>query len=546
VITDADISLLTDFVPDLSASGEVRIVVEDIEHRDGSRALVRKLSQGRPFSPTTTLWLDLTTQPVSDWRAFRRTWEAVVANLDEYLPRPAALGVSGSALLLPGNTAGHLSAEFLAALMPKWARQRWVGLPVDPACAEYYLASLHTIGLRSLRPLEAFSRLGFRIQGEISNAQWSRAEEAGLLDALPGHTKQQRLASFLALFPEVDRLRVQTQSGVHTLRRTTARSRVRRSTALSLPASRSRRPPASRGTRSSAVWLDSGTEGVFADLERIELLMVVSGHKAVMRTSVRPERWPRLRAFLDRHGLAWASQANTARYLLDRGKGGWSNLLDDTSGKRPGRQELFVYVAREQRLADQLLALEGSDDDAFGALLGYPQCCRLAFKRMFPVALRHQGDLIPVVADQTPGPQPWSFLLNIVGRYFGTALLSFYPCSFSCTVARGLASTAFAEIAQVAPNDASAIRSLLSAPCLYTEYQGIYAFPDATWDDGFLRYYDVLMTTRNRIGAALREGSHLNVAHDGRLEISNRGRSVGTIGGANVRLMVFAAEESGG
>jgi hypothetical protein len=545
VIDDAKLQLLPDLASCTFAAGEVRLEVGDIlRPKRALTSLLHRLKATRLFLPSTVVWIDLGTQPVNDWRAFRKIWETIVEDLGKHNPRPEGLGVAASALLVPGNMGGHFSSEYLASLMPWWARQCWVGLPLDPTYAEFYLASQHIVDSRPMRPLEAFRRLGFRIQGEISDARWTQAVRDGLLTALPGKNNRQRFAAYLTLFPEVERFRIQTANVVHIQSRTSqTKPRVIKSPTSPSPEQAYVRSCSDNGKRSKEIWETSKSELSLADLDRIELMMIVAGEKPAMRTSTTPERWPALQAFLARHNLAWACQNRTARYVIDRGKGGWSNLLDDSSGKRPGRHELFVYIARERGQAAKVLSLEGSDDTAFGAVLGYPECCLLAFKRMFQISLQHQGDLIPVLADQTPGPEPWSFLLNIATRYFGTALLSFYPCSFTCRSARSIALRVFKEIQRVSPRDASAMQRLLAAPILYTEYQGIYAFPDSSWENGGLQYRQVLMTTHNRVGRMLLRGDRINLYDEDRIEIARHGRAIGKIGGTNVRLLRFALED---
>jgi hypothetical protein len=340
------------------------------------------------------------------------------------------------------------------------------------------------------------------------------------------------------LFPEVERFRYEfgdqvvtwRKAGVKPIRIRAARLTGRQASVVPAP-----------GPNVREMWRESGRDRLFGDLERIELLSIFTGRKAVMRTSLVPERWSRVRNFLDQFGLAWACQDQMQRYLFDRGKGRWSNLLDNNSKPNcRGHRALFVYIAREKQNAEHLRSLEGGDDAEFGAVLGYPECCINGFKRMFPVALRHQGDLIPVIADQTAASQPWPFLLNIVTRYFGKALLSFYPCSFTCSAAHAMAQAAFDELLWVSEEDARAMRRLLAAAVLYTEYQGIYLFPEATWKDGKLRYGEVLMTTRNRIGVRLLEGERLVVGDTGHIEIVGRAKPIGSIGGANVRLLAFS------
>jgi hypothetical protein len=125
-------------------------------------------------------------------------------------------------------------------------------------------------------------------------------------------------------------------------------------------------------------------------------------------------------------------------------------------------------------------------DDFLGRLLGYPECCVKAFAERWPVAAReHQGDLAPMILDSV-GPHDWR--LNLLGRYFGVELLPHFPCSLACEASRRQAEGQVQMLGLVEPERAAELRAALAAPYLFTETEGVFAFPGATWADEALSY----------------------------------------------------------
>lgn len=481
-------------------------------------------------------WLVLGETPVQDWRRFRRQWGRFLARR----PVPArGVGLSAWALLLPGDRDGHLAPRFLARIIPEGIRDRWVGIPIDPTCAGWYLAARHAGASALCRPFDAFRAFGFRVQGEVDWERWAGADALGVTADLPGSTPLERLDAFLAVLPDLDSVRVAGPGCVELWQRAKAPADLPE---RSLPPARVV-PAASDLARLAPLWNDARGQPSLGLQERIDLLGVASGRKRAMRMSVLPSRWESLRGFLDAHDLAWASCERNARYRIDRGKGGWSNLIEDRpSSGRSARTEQFVYIAMNRPAAEELMSLEGGADDRFGAALGYPSCCRVAFDSMFPAALRFQGDLVPIVADRTAAPRPWPHLLNMATRYFGHALVSFYPCSFDCGAAAVLARGAIDIVRAVAAADAEHVERMLSTPVLYTEYRGIYRFEGATWDGTCLSYNGVDGTARNRLSDLLAAGRQVIELEDGRFSVRAGGRQLGVFGGTNARLLVFGRE----
>src|ERR1051326_2771690 len=159
-----------------------------------------------------------------------------------------------------------------------------------------------------------------------------------------------------------------------------------------------------------------------------------------------------LGAFLpvaERNNLKVIVSSEKYLHRKDIGKGGWSNSLERVVPADYDGGLFNVYVGTEEYLAALGLRTEEQNcEDEFGLLLGIPYCCRQAYMQNHHLARLKQNDLIPFVLDNTVGPPPFNFWNNYIAQYFGRALLSFFPCSFNCTLAAYLAQTSFSILRQ--------------------------------------------------------------------------------------------------
>lgn len=492
------------------------------------RSAFRELGQ-RHFAGV--LWLDLGRAGIPDWRVLDGIWQELGAKQGTF----SGVGFSGLSLLLPSDQPGHVSPEYLCTrLRQAGVESPWLGIPIGPEHAPLYLRA--DSGPAEQSTFLAMRRLGIRLQAELPSL-CQGAKSSSLLEDVPGATVAEKAAMFLRLFPHFDSARVEEANA--ELIQLVARQPV--PAPPSHPEVPAPIPAVQRERVARGVYAAARAAGM-CTLECVELLAVLSGLRPTMRTTSAPTRWKRLSAFLLDAGLFFTVRTRKSRFRRDRGKGGWSNLYDETA--ECGRREVFAYVARDQESANLAALMETQDEEAFGALLGYPSCCRAAFLRNFPLSLAHQGDLVPIVYDQTPVQPPWSFLLNPVGRYFDAGLISFYPCSLSCERALLVARQSWDVLRESSNEEAERLRVFLAAPFLYTEYCGIHRFNGVRSGENGVRYDPLSLrsTVDNKFAELLRSGNEVDCGADGRFEILRAGRRIGRRRAANARLFFFNGE----
>lgn len=498
-----------------------------------------------------TVWLDLGNQPVIDWLRFKKLLVCFSRRIHPLLDQFNGMGFSGLTFLLPGNKEGHLSVEFLAGILPEILRRKgkWIGVPLTPLLSEYYLAEKHYIRSQPFKAFDAFVKLNFKIQGMVDQSYVKNAQAHNLLADLPGNNLTEKYFSFINMFPHISRIRTSTAcycrvplppriSSNGDLHQLDIRGKT-----VAPPVFQ--KPSASfNQNQITMIVKELIDRRLLNELEIVEVVMVLTGNKKTMRTTITHQRYQKLTRCLSGYGISYTSDRVSFMYKKDKGKGGWSNLYESNIQSHHRYGEFMIYIGLSNSAVQRAYEQEKESDDSFGEILSYPECCRVAFERNLSIASKKQGDLVPLVADQTINKGPWSFLLNTAARYFLKNLISFYPCSYTCEKAKGISKRHFRILQNYLPDYARELKYIMASPVLYTEYRGIYLFPAAEVDDNLL-YYDsprVVMTSHNSLGRAISQGSVLKINQSDSINIVNGRHTIRTIQGDNARMLLFHGE----
>lgn len=140
---------------------------------------------------------------------------------------------------------------------------------------------------------------------------------------------------------------------------------------------------------------------------------------------------------------------------------------------------IYGYVARNyddaREFRDAEIGSDEIDNDKIGDLLGYPQCCREHFQKVWPyefdpifsAAMNTEGAEIKdngrtVILD---GIDP---RVNPMLRYFGLKITPQLPCSFSCEESKE-----FGDAFLKYFDDKKLIKKILSAPMTWSCFGGV-------------------------------------------------------------------------
>jgi hypothetical protein len=266
----------------------------------------------------------------------------------------------------------------------------------------------------------------------------------------------------------------------------------------------------------------------------LELRLLAYGLKPVVLLHGQDDELRATLAWAEARGFTALLSAHEWDRGVDEGKGGYSNLATNLRRARGGASawRSLLVGADEDATALAWLALALGWDELLGRLLGYPVCCTKSFPRRWAQAVAsHQGDLVAACIDDSgPGPHDWR--VNNLGRYFGAQLIQHFPCRFGCTASRDLATLAEAALAAWEPDHQASVRTVLEAPVLYAEAEGVAVLPGAEVEAGdaawHLRYDPAKVLVSLADGAlhqALRAASTLT-ARSGEREVEIGGHTL--------------------
>jgi len=213
-----------------------------------------------------------------------------------------------------------------------------------------------------------------------------------------------------------------------------------------------------------------------------------------------------------------------------------------------------IYFAREKALireAARLRALTDPDTPAMHALLGYPACCAGAFVKS--KASRRKADIVPLIRKNTPGPGPYSFVVNDL---FNPAnrdrlprspvkvhLLSWHPCRYDCPESLAAGRAFWQFVNSIAPGLAGMLKASLENIVLYLDGDCV-VLDGRLKNPGRCSYSSAPFSTLPAGGASLaklRAGNEL-VIEEGRLRLLKNGRAAGSIPCDTGLLLDFGAD----
>lgn len=207
-----------------------------------------------------------------------------------------------------------------------------------------------------------------------------------------------------------------------------------------------------------------------------------------------------------------------------------------------------LLLGKERKQMDRAAALWSSPSATWsitlGRLLGYPECCVLAYYKFNRLQQsRPHLDIVPAIAAAS-GPGPFPFLLNNmmvfnsrlcfmdagdkIEKIFSAninpevslklkAVITWHPCSFKCEESLVKARRIWSVLEWLSPHEAAALRDRLSSPILYLNWWEFTGFKGRIGQNKavYLRLAPPhsLLTPKNR--NLLRSGNNLRLVSGG-------------------------------
>ncbi|RLE97805.1 MAG: hypothetical protein DRJ96_02835 [Thermoprotei archaeon] len=202
-------------------------------------------------------------------------------------------------------------------------------------------------------------------------------------------------------------------------------------------------------------------------LQHVELLLILAGKRRCDVYHVDPYHMMEQMIYLHRLGLKFRPLRLVRRFS------GFAHKHEEPTGLHDAL--IFGVVGkREEDLLAFERAFRSCDDDAQGALLGYPECCREFFTKVW-----RAGELDPILAIAKAtgmngkGEVEGDPLLNVLIRYAGARVIPHLPCSFKCEPSRKFALTILSFLKRMDRGMTRRLLELLSKPVVWTQVNGI-------------------------------------------------------------------------
>jgi hypothetical protein len=282
-----------------------------------------------------------------------------------------------------------------------------------------------------------------------------------------------------------------------------------------------------------------------------EILMAAHGLKTA-RLCIEETQALEVTTILEQAGMWVDLHDKKYAVTLDSGKGGWISGYGvelPIESPHPGYMHLYVGTDPAAVLAAKK-AEHGNQFGEFGRLLGYPLCCTNFYVQNLNRAEEEQGDfLLPMLEASLKlapeGPPVFPAWNNVAAQYFNYGLLSFFPCSFYCRQAVGIAKKTLELLRLYDVALASEYATVAQMPILYTEYEGVFLFRKSRLKGDRL-HYDGRFVERSLDGVVsslLMQGDNIKIISPDCLEFHSSRKLVARVQSPKCFLMLFGGLE---
>ncbi|MFH1605783.1 MAG: DUF483 domain-containing protein [Nanoarchaeota archaeon] len=178
----------------------------------------------------------------------------------------------------------------------------------------------------------------------------------------------------------------------------------------------------------------------------------------------------------------------------------------------------FVFVSKNQKNIKEIKEAENLLEKKFnhkkiGELLGYPNCCTDFYIKNRTEAGEKRNDDYTLITLQKSKGFVFPFYLNNALRYFNSAIITFFPCSYSCPKAIDLSKKIFQEIQKASPEFTNFLEDKLKCVVIYTDFDGVHLIRDFDFEKNIIKYKTVESTCKNELNKILCEADELKIVN---------------------------------
>lgn len=229
----------------------------------------------------------------------------------------------------------------------------------------------------------------------------------------------------------------------------------------------------------------------------------------------------------------------------DQGKGDWSSKSIQTEVPSHSIPSWQVFIAKEEKYARLARDLElHNEEKIFGMFLGIPECCADFYIQNRSQAMEHQNDFTLFSAKNSRHSISHPFWTNTLTQYFGSTLISFAPCSFSCPRAIKVAMNNYDYLKGISLSFANTFLDLHKLSGIYSEYEGVNIFTTEKMNSNLIKYNPQSIKSTNPNNSELfnhlKSGNHIKFTSIFEFEILSNNEIITKYDNSNIVFLNFS------
>ncbi|MBU0628376.1 MAG: hypothetical protein KKC75_04245 [Nanoarchaeota archaeon] len=256
-----------------------------------------------------------------------------------------------------------------------------------------------------------------------------------------------------------------------------------------------------------------------SNIKALEIFLVLKGAKPAARIMADEDEEDKILGIILEKGLNY-SISDFKVLKVDKEKG-YSDKGIKVDPKSNENGDFFVYISKDKDITEKAKILEAENKHKeLGILLGYPSCCAEFFEKHFEEESKRNNDFTLAVLKSSDGFS-FPFYTNIGARHFDLALLSHFPCSFSCAASLEIAKKNLELIKQEDKEFAEVIEGMLKGAIVYTETEGVFLLRNPELEHNRICYQGIISTKNNQMYESLKNAEHIDIISKNRIKLGD-------------------------
>lgn len=272
----------------------------------------------------------------------------------------------------------------------------------------------------------------------------------------------------------------------------------------------------------------------------VELFCVLKNIKSASRFNIKIKDFPKFKKICEQIGL----RCEKNNFNIEISNSNDKKQIDSGVTKISSKGDAcFVFVSKNQKKVAEITEAENLlekkvNHKKIGELLGYPNCCTDFYIKNRTEAEEKRNDDYTLISLRKSKGFIFPFYLNNTLRYFNSAIITFFPCSYNCPKALAMSKKIFQEIKTASPEFANFLEDKLKCGVIYTDFDGVHLIRKYKLEKNILTYTIVESTCKNELNKILCEADEIKIVNKNFIKIM-KNKKIIRILKKNCGIMMF-------